>query len=119
MWDLTIASEYVHRDPVDTGDFADLTPTPCLAVEWGPAGLVLTFDSQLSAAEVKAVRARVASRDIAEEDLKRQASDVGLATNVAFLSMTAPRTAAQIEAQVEALTRQASGFIQLNTAGDD
>lgn len=93
--------------PVDFDDIA-----PCESVEWGDGGsLVVTFPSDLTPAEVLAVRIRCISADPDEEALLTSAAQAR-ATNRDFLDLVAP-TNAQTLAEVKALARQVDALIRI------
>lgn len=90
--------------------FTDITSVAVSNMRWQDGVLEVTFDGDLTEAQVLAVQARMESRNANEETLRAQALQA-LTTNRTFLDLASP-TNAQTLAQVKALTRQSTGVIR-------
>ena len=90
--------------------FADLTPVVVTGMGWTPDGLAVTFASDLSPAEVAAVKRRMRSRNVNEETLRARAEQA-LVDNRTYL-LLAPPSQSQAAQQITALTRQNNGIIR-------
>lgn len=105
--------------PIDVDTFADITPIPVVSPpQWVNGKVRIEFESDLDDATRKLVwiRASTGTDDTDESTLRAAASAQNV--NLAYLAIASP-TLEQIAAQVATLTRQAQGFIQLNTPADD
>lgn len=107
----TVTVPVVAR-PIDPAMFADLTPVEVLGFAGDNAsGMTVTFAADLDAATAAAVRCRLVTADAATEQLYLQAVNA-IANNLTFLNLGSP-TAAQVLAQVQALTRQLDAVIKV------
>lgn len=96
---------------VDFDTFADITSVPVVAINWVEGGLEIEFASDLTAAQVLAVKARAESKNTNEETLRTQAH-TALQANRDFIAIVTP-TNAQVLAQVKALSKQSNGVIRM------
>jgi hypothetical protein len=108
-----MATEVRVRNPaprdMGAGVFADITPAT-FTVSWEPPVLVLTFDADLTPAQVLSVHLRARALDANEETILRAAYNA-LQTNRDYLALN-PASTLQAIAQVTALTRQMNSVIR-------
>lgn len=91
-----------------TDVFADITPS-AFTVTWKPPDLAVTFDADLTAAQVLSVNLRIRALNANEETILRQAW-VALQANRDYLA--GAQMQAAVVAQVAALTRQVNGILR-------
>lgn len=107
--------------PVDQTDFSDLTTaTRKGAATWQDDGsLEIPFSRTLTDDEVAAITIRLSTADD-EQEQARWAVQAALAVNEAYLALPSPKTSTQVEAQVDALTRQHQAWFRLaGVRGDE
>lgn len=103
---MTVVTVPLVRRPLDWAMFADITDAKLVKL----SGCEVVFDGWLSPDQIVQVRVRLMTADDNDEQTVLKASDA-LQANQDFLALGSP-TAAQVVAQVQALTRQVDAVIK-------